>query len=304
MNQTKDTTHIKKGRKLSFNDRIVDFSVIHNHREQDWVKFLKIIDARPGEVILSGMDGYGAPSKAIWETSASQGFIPEIYALDESPVQIARASEDFPYIPLDHRVTADMRKTPFSDSMFDTVVIKMGLHEVPKADQVEVLREVYRILKPGGKFVTWDLSFPDEEVQKVFQDLIRKKDQLAGFVSLVANRYFARREEILDAMNQAGLVNTAMVHEIDARLTMRVRESELVSKVRIELEQHKGKLSKVDEKYLEELGKVRCTKLVNFAKHYMASVPEDVKQRLHYEETSDDIKLIPNKEIIVGYKLQ
>lgn len=304
MNKTHTIERLQVGRKISFNDRIVDFSKIHNHKEQDWIKFLEIIDPRPGEVILSGMDGYGAPSQAIWETSSAKGFVPEIYALDESPVQIARANADFPQIPADHRVTADMRRTPFDDGMFDTVVIKMGLHEVPKLDQVEILREVRRILKPGGKFVTWDLSFHDVEVQKVFQDLIRKKDEIAGFDSLVSSRYFSRQDELLNALNQAGFEKGTVAHEVDARLTMRVRESELVSRLRLEFQSQRGILSAEDELYLAQLGKERCTELVNFAKQYMATVPSYVKDQMHYEETVDDIKLIPNKEIIVGYKPQ
>jgi len=289
-------------KKVSFNDRIVDFKAIHNQKPEDFEKFIDIIDAQPGEVILDGMDGYGAAAKEIIQKAETKGFTPEIYTLDESIVQVERARQNIPNIQPDHLIQSDMRQTPFSNEKFNTVVIKMGLHEVPKIDQVVILKEVYRILKEGGKFVTWDLSFHDSETQKVFQDLIRKKDEIAGFESLVENRYFPRQDELIAAFNEAGFKNVSVVHEVEARLSMRVRESELVSKDRKALLDKNGIITAEDETYLSELGQKRCDELVAFAKQYMSTIPEDVRQRIQYEETENDIKLVPNKEIIVGYK--
>jgi ubiquinone/menaquinone biosynthesis C-methylase UbiE len=287
---------------ISFNDRIVDFKQIHNQKPEDFEKFLDIIDVKPDQVILDGMDGYGAVAKEILNRSKTSGFIPEIYTLDESPIQVDRARLNIPNIKPDHLIQADMRQTPFPDNKFDTVVIKMGIHEVPKTEQLVVMKEVYRILKKGGKFVIWDLSFHNLETQKVFQDLIRKKDEIAGFESLVKNRYFPRQDELVTTFKDAGFSNVEVVHEIDAHLSMRVREAELVSKDRRALLTQKEILTPEDEVFLAELGKKRCHELVSIIKKYMASVPEDIKTQLQYEETEDDIKLVPNKEIIVGYK--
>ncbi len=293
-------TEISK--KISFNDRIVDFKKIHNHKPEDFERFVDIIDPQPGQTILDGMDGYGAVAKEILKRANARGFSPEMYTLDESQVQIEMARENIPNINAEHLIEADMRKTPFEDRKFDTVVIKMGIHEVPKPDQSVVVKEAYRILKDGGKFVTWELSFHDAEVQKVFQDLIRKKDEIAGFTSLVENRYFPRQDELIAIFEEAGFKNVAVAHEVDAQLSMRVRESELVSKDRKAMMDEKGIISSEDEVYLANLGKVRCDELISFAKGYMATVSPEIKDRLHYEEIEGDIKLVPNKEIIVGYK--
>jgi len=293
---------ISKSKTVSFDDRIVDFKAIHNQKPEDFERFIDIIDAQPGQVILDGMDGYGAAAKEIIQNAGKKGFSPEIYTLDESTTQVENARKNIPNIQPDHIIQSDIRNTPFSSEMFDTVVIKMGLHEIPKLDQVVAIKEVYRILKNGGKFVTWDLSFHDSETQKVFQDLIRKKDQIAGFDSLVENRYFSRQEELISALNVAGFKNVLIAHEVDARLSMRVRESELVSKDRKALMDKNGVITTEEENMLAELGKRRCGELISFAKEYMASISDEVKKRMQYEETEDDIKIVPNKEILVGYK--
>lgn len=288
--------------KAGFDVRIVDFKLVHNQKQEDFDAFVNIIDPKDGQVILDGMDGYGAAAKEILATAAKKGFKPEIYTLDESAVQVERARKNVPDIDEKHIIKADMRETPFSDEFFDTVVIKMGIHEVPREEQQKIVDEVYRILKQEGKFVTWELSFSSPDTQKVFQDIIRKKDELAGFDKLVENRYFPRRDELIAMFEKAGFKDVAVAHKIDAKLSLRVRESELVSKERKQIMDEKGVVTPEEEAKLAKLGKEKCDKLVAFAKDYMKNIPDEVKQKWNYRETEDDIFLEPNKEVIVGYK--
>ncbi|MDD5148253.1 MAG: class I SAM-dependent methyltransferase [Candidatus ainarchaeum sp.] len=285
-----------------FDVRIVDFSLIHNHKKKDAEKLLEIINPKQGQAILDAMSGYGAVALEIFDFAKKNAINLDLYLLDESKVQIERSKQNLLGLGPDRFVKSDIRKTIFSDAFFDTVIIKMGIHELPKKHQKAVFKEVFRILKKGGKLVVWDLSFLNPETQKVFQDIIRKKDRLAGFDELVRKRYFPRRQELFCLFKETGFESVSVVHKIDAKLSMRVRESELVSKNRQELIGKKGTLSKKDESALKKLGKKRCDALVSFAKKYMKSVPANVKLQFACSETKNDIHLTPNKEIIVGYK--
>mgnify|MGYP001558167777 CR=1 FL=1 len=53
-------------------------------------------------------------------------------------------------------VQGDVSRLPFGDKAFDRAVISLGLHEVDQARVPAILREVYRVLKSGSKFVIFD----------------------------------------------------------------------------------------------------------------------------------------------------
>lgn len=54
--------------------------------------------------------------------------------------------------------TADMRKLPFVDGTFDVVVSNAVIHNLYKAgDRVQAIREIARVMKPGGHAVIEDI---------------------------------------------------------------------------------------------------------------------------------------------------
>jgi ubiquinone/menaquinone biosynthesis C-methylase UbiE len=58
-----------------------------------------------------------------------------------------------------HVSDADARQLPFPDAIFDVVTSSLVIHNIPGREQRdEVLREVIRVLKPGGRVLIVDLA--------------------------------------------------------------------------------------------------------------------------------------------------
>jgi len=54
--------------------------------------------------------------------------------------------------------TGDVTKLPFADASFDAIISMIVLHNIPSRDgRDQALRELARVLKPGGRMVLFDL---------------------------------------------------------------------------------------------------------------------------------------------------
>ena len=218
--------------------------------------------------------------------------------LDDSSVQLKRSEDNIPTIDQKHRIQADIRETPFKNGTFDTVVIKMGVHEIPKEEQLKLFLEMNRILKPEGKLVIWELAL-DKETQNVFRDVIRMKDKLAGFDKLVQNRYFPRHDDLTRLFKKGGFIDVEDYYEFYPRLSTLVRKDELVSKEHKQLENKNGTLTKEEEVQLKQLGKERAKLLTEYARK---RVPVELRKKMNYKDFGDDIQFSPKKIIMLGYK--
>lgn len=59
--------------------------------------------------------------------------------------------------------TADMTDLPFADERFDVVTASLAIHNVPDADaRATAVREITRVLRPGGRAVIVDIAKTDE----------------------------------------------------------------------------------------------------------------------------------------------
>ncbi|HEV7921073.1 MAG TPA: class I SAM-dependent methyltransferase [Thermoanaerobaculia bacterium] len=59
--------------------------------------------------------------------------------------------------------TADMRKLPFPDASFDTVVSSVAIHNLyAAADRAKAIAEIARVLKPGGQVLIDDIRHGGE----------------------------------------------------------------------------------------------------------------------------------------------
>jgi len=65
----------------------------------------------------------------------------------------------------------DARKLPYPDASYDVVVSSLALHNIPDEEgREQAVREIWRVLKPGGKLVIHDI-FKSSEYAKVLGEL-------------------------------------------------------------------------------------------------------------------------------------
>ena len=257
--------------KEGFDVRIVSYEHIHSINPKDEEAMAKAINPKPRERILDAFCGYGAVGK---NCLAKEPKI-DLWLNDESKVQIKRAKENLPNVQANHFILAHFQDVSFQKEYFDKVVIKMGLHEVPKKEQVKVAKKVFQILKPNGKFIVWDIML-NKDNQTLFQDVIRKKDELAGFDMLTRERYFFREDEFLETIKKAGFSKIKEFHTISYRFSSRkMLESELHN----------------DKKLLDKLNEFIRNRF-----------PEELKKPLKYEDLGEDIQFTIIKKIFVMNK--
>ncbi len=58
-------------------------------------------------------------------------------------------------------------KMPFKDNYFDVVISTLAFHHIPHKAKHEAMREIYRILTPGGAFLLADIGRPKNIIWKL-----------------------------------------------------------------------------------------------------------------------------------------
>ncbi|HWE92199.1 MAG TPA: class I SAM-dependent methyltransferase [Pseudonocardiaceae bacterium] len=142
------------------------------------------------------------------------GVIEKGSVTDLSPgmVQVALNNAEALGLPVDGRV-ADAERIPYEDDTFDLVVGHAVLHHIP--DLPAALREVLRVLKPGGRFV-----FAGEPT-KIGDVYARRLGQLTWWLTTNVTRLpgltsWRRSQEELDESSRAAALESVVdLHTFD-----------------------------------------------------------------------------------------
>lgn len=81
----------------------------------------------------------------------------DVTGLDASPLSLKRAQQN---VPQAKYVEAFAEQMPFPDNCFDLVHTSAALHEMEPLQLRQIIKEVYRVLKPGGIFTLVDFHAP------------------------------------------------------------------------------------------------------------------------------------------------
>ena len=157
---------------------------------------------QPGETVIdlgsgAGMDVYLA-ANAVGQSGRAIGF-------DMTPEMLERAKKnlaagDYPQVEFH---SAEIDKLPQPDGSVDVALSNCVINLAP--DKLAVYQEIYRVLKPGGRFAIADIVLRGN-AELVYQNA----DKLPGCSCLSS----ALREDIyLDTIREAGFENVEIVAE-------------------------------------------------------------------------------------------
>lgn len=132
--------------------RIISFGRVKAVRQ----KLIELAAAAPGEHVLDVGCGTGTLVIAMRARVGAGG---EVHGIDASPemIEVAKEKAAKSGSGVEFRV-ALIEAIPFPDATFDLVTSSLMLHHLPDDLQAKGVREIRRVLKPGGRFVVMDFG--------------------------------------------------------------------------------------------------------------------------------------------------
>ncbi|MFN7945033.1 MAG: class I SAM-dependent methyltransferase [Blastocatellia bacterium] len=128
----------------------------------------------------------------------------DVVGLDPDPKALARATrkaaQAFLFVQFDRGYADEL---PYADASVDRVLSSFMFHHLPRDAKAGMLREVRRVLRPGGLFGLVDFDGPDAGGGGFLTRLFHSNQQLSDNAD----------ERILALMNQAGLANPRKIRQ-------------------------------------------------------------------------------------------
>jgi demethylmenaquinone methyltransferase/2-methoxy-6-polyprenyl-1,4-benzoquinol methylase len=178
--------------------------------------FIAISNIHPGQRVLDLAGGTGDIAALMSKRVGSHGSV-VLSDINEAMLAVGRQRmEDRGIVGNIEYSLANAEQLPFADAEFDAVTIAFGLRNV--TDQAAALREMFRVLKPGGRAMILEFSKVQiEGLKKIYDGY--SFEILPRLGKLVANdedsyRYLAEsirkhpgQDELADMMVDAGFSN-------------------------------------------------------------------------------------------------
>jgi ubiquinone/menaquinone biosynthesis C-methylase UbiE len=119
-------------------------------------RLLEPAHLQPGESVLDVGCGTGTLAIAAKRRVGSAG---SVYGIDASPAMIARATKKAKKAGAGVTFESGLAESlPFPDGRFDVVLSTVMLHHLPRTAREQGVREMGRVLKPGGRLLAVDFA--------------------------------------------------------------------------------------------------------------------------------------------------
>jgi len=117
-----------------------------------------LLDPAPADKVLDVGCATGGMTLAVAQLlDPAQGGL--CVGLDAAPRMIAKARKKIGQLPCRFDIGV-AEKLPYYDEVFDKAVSTFFFHHLNLQDKLAALREIHRVLKPGGKMVLVDVDIP------------------------------------------------------------------------------------------------------------------------------------------------
>lgn len=188
--------------------------LISFRRHKAWRKFtMKKMNVAPGQTALDLCCGTCDWTIALADASVTG----KIVGLDFSQNMLDVGAAKVEKLGLNKQITlvqGNAMSLPFEDNTFDFVTIGFGLRNVP--DYLQVLNEMRRVVRPGGKVVCLEVSKPTWQPFKAMYNLYfeRLLPLMGKFIAKSFQEYkwlpeslkmFPGRQQLAELFEEAGL---------------------------------------------------------------------------------------------------
>ncbi len=153
---------------------------------------------------LAGRENPGVGGKALTGYDFSPDMLKEARRKQEALAGSGISSVDF--------IEGDVGQMPFEENGFDAMGITFGIRNLvyENTNAGKHLSELYRVLKPGGRFVVLESSKPGNLIWRVFNNIYLRLilPYLGGIISgnLKAYRYLAKSSRNYYTINEMGAI--------------------------------------------------------------------------------------------------
>ncbi len=188
--------------------------LISFRRHKAWRKFtMKKMNVAPGQTALDLCCGTCDWTIALADASVTG----KVVGLDFSQNMLDVGAAKVEKLGLNKQITlvqGNAMSLPFEDNTFDFVTIGFGLRNVP--DYLQVLNEMRRVVRPGGKVVCLEVSKPTWQPFKAMYNLYFERilPLMGKFVAKSFQEYkwlpeslkmFPGRQQLAELFEEAGL---------------------------------------------------------------------------------------------------
>ncbi len=170
--------------------------------DRRWRRLTVAAVVRPGDRVLDACCGTGDLAIAALPVAR------EVVGLDFSEAMLERARRKAPAVEW---VRGDVLALPFDDESFDAVTVGFGVRNLE--DLEAGIRELHRVLKPGGRLGVLEITQPRGPLAPFYRLWFDALIPLAGkllpggsaYTYLPASvRRFPRAEELVELLRRAG----------------------------------------------------------------------------------------------------